>query len=134
MWWWSWRPRPTAGRLMRTGMECFSSSEAGPMPERRSILGLLRDPAERIISARARNLTPSKVSIPMALSGSSVENSMRATFMLVRICRLGGALRRREEDVVRMPRWVVWGVRDRPSGLPELRSGFRGNYKVRQIG
>ena len=33
------------------GMEWLSSSEAGPMPERRSILGELRAPAERITSA-----------------------------------------------------------------------------------
>ena len=46
MLWWSLRLRPTAGRLSRTGMECFSTSEAGPMPERRSSLGVLRAPAE----------------------------------------------------------------------------------------
>ncbi len=77
------------------------------MPERRSILGVLRAPAERITSARARNLTPPKVSIPIALSGSSGENSTRVTSKLVKICRLEGALRRREEDVVRTPRWAV---------------------------
>ena len=51
MWWWSLRPRPIAGRSSRMGMEWFSSSEAGPMPERRSILGVLTAPAERITSS-----------------------------------------------------------------------------------
>lgn len=100
------------------------------MPERRSSLGVLRAPAERITSARAKNLTPSNVSIPIALSGSAGENSTRATFTLVRICKLEGALRRREEDVVRAPRWTVLGERERPSGFPELRSGFREYYIV----
>lgn len=85
-------------------MECFSSSAAGPMPERRRILGVLRAPAESITSARAKILIPSRVSIPTALSGSSSENSTRATFVLVTISKLGGALRRSEEDVVRAPR------------------------------
>ena len=85
-------------------MECFSSSAAGPMPERRSILGVLRAPAESTTSARAKILTPSKVSIPTALSGSSSENSTRATFVLVITSRLGGASSRSEEDVVRAPR------------------------------
>lgn len=73
------------------------------MPERRSIFGVLRAPAERITSARAKNLAPSNVSIPMAFNGSVGENSTRATFVLVSICRLEGALTRREEDVVRAP-------------------------------
>lgn len=111
-------------------MECFVSSEAGPMPERRSNLGVSRAPAERIISSRARNLTPSNASIPMALSGSSGENSTRATFVLVRICRLEGALRRRADDVVRAPRYAVLGGIERPSGLPELRSGLSGYCAV----
>lgn len=103
------------------------------MPERRSSLGVLRAPAERITSARAKNFAPSNVSIPMALSGSASENSTRATFVLVRICRLEGALRRREEDVTRMPRWAVLGEMERPSGLPELRSGFKGYCVVCQL-
>ena len=74
------------------------------MPERRSVLGELRAPAERITSARAKKFAPSTVSIPMALSGSVGENSTRATFVLVRICRFEGGLRRREEDDVRAPR------------------------------
>ena len=73
------------------------------MPDRRSILGVLRAPAERITSARAKYLTPSKVSIPTALSGSSTENNTRATLVSVRTCRLDGALERRQEDVVRAP-------------------------------
>lgn len=73
------------------------------MPERRSNLGVLRAPAERITSARAKKLTPSSASIPMALSGSVGENSTRATSVLVSICRLEGALRRREEDDMRAP-------------------------------
>lgn len=100
------------------------------MPERRSSLGVSRAPAERMISPRAWNLTPSTVSIPMALSGSAGENSTRATLVLVRICRLEGALRRRDEDVVRAPRWVVLGGIERPSGFPELRSGFSGYCAV----
>lgn len=103
------------------------------MPERRSNFGVLRAPAERITSARARNLTPFNVSIPIALSGSSGENSTRATFTLVRMCRLEGALRRREEDVVRAPRWTVLGERERPSGFPELRSRFREYYVAGSI-
>ena len=74
------------------------------MPERSSNLGVLRAPADRITSARAKYLIPCRVSIPTALSGSSKEKSTRATFVLVRICRLDGALSRREEDVVRVPR------------------------------
>ena len=85
-------------------MECFSISDAGPMPERSSNLGVLRAPAERITSLRAKNWTPVKVSIPTALSGSSGEKSTRATSILVRICRLEGELCRRREDVARAPR------------------------------
>ena len=115
-------------------MECFPTSEAGPMPERRSNLGVLRAPAERITSARARNLTLSSVSIPMALSGSAGENSTRATFTLVRILKLEGTLRRRAEDVIRAPWWAVLGERERPSGLPALRSGFREYWLACQLG
>ena len=85
-------------------MECFCISDAGPMPERSSNLGVLRAPAERITSLRARKWTPSRVSIPIALSGSSGENSTRATSVLVIISRLEGELCRRREDVVRAPR------------------------------
>ena len=91
-------------------------------------MGLLMAPAERITSERARNLRPSKASIPIALSGSSGENKTRATWVFVKIWRLGGALTRREDDVVRLPRWLVEGETARPSGLPEFRSGFKGYY------
>jgi len=47
---WSDREVPMPGRGEMMGMECFWSSEGGPMPERRRSLGVSKEPAVRITS------------------------------------------------------------------------------------